>query len=282
MAGDNSSQIADWNGPLGARWATQQEEMDAFTAPFGQDGLAAAAAQPGERVIDVGCGAGATSLALARTVGPGGQVVGVDVARQLLAVARRRGEDEGLKQLSFSEADASSAALPSGLDLIFSRFGVMFFAEPIPAFAHMRKAMKNTGRLAFVCWRSAKENPWASVPVMAARQALGLAPTATTGYSPGPFAFADDAWVRGVLEQAGFRDVAATPHEHLMPLGRKLREAAEYAVRSGPVARMVREAKPEDAPKIIDAVEKALAPLAAADGAVALPGRTWVVTAKAG
>ncbi|HEV7691338.1 MAG TPA: class I SAM-dependent methyltransferase [Hyphomonadaceae bacterium] len=281
MAADNSPQIAEWNGPLGARWATQQEEMDALTAPYGQDALNAAAAQPGERVLDVGCGCGASTLALGRAVGASGAVVGADIARAMLEVARRRAAEAGLSHITFTEADASSASLPQDLDLICSRFGVMFFADPVAAFAHMRSAMKGVGRLAFVCWRAARDNPWASVPVAAARQALKLEAPAGDPHAPGPFAFADHARVSGILTDAGFREIEIEPFEHLMPLGSNPRAAAEYATRSGPVARLVREAGPENTPRIIEAVEKAITPLAGRDGSISLPGRTWVVTAKA-
>jgi len=282
MPADNSAQIAEWNGPLGARWATQQQEMDALTAPYGQDALNAAATVSGERVLDVGCGCGASTLALGRAVGANGVVVGADVSRPMLEIARRRAADAGLAHVTFAEADTSSADLPKDLDLIFSRFGVMFFAEPAAAFAHMRRAMKGTGRLAFVCWRAAKDNPWASVPVAAARQALKLEAPAGDPHAPGPFAFADHARVSAILAEAGFREIEIEPFEHLMPLGSNPRAAAEYATRSGPVSRLVREASPENAPRIIEAVEKAITPLAARDGSIALPGRTWVVAAKAG
>jgi SAM-dependent methyltransferase len=215
-------------------------------------------------------------------VGAGGEVTGIDISRAMLEVARRRGAEAGLKHLVFEEMDASNGALPQGLDLIFSRFGVMFFAAPVPAFAHMRQALKDDGRLAFVCWQAARDNPWASVPVMAGRQAAGLAPQPSDPTAPGPFAFADETRVRAILLEAGFRDVAAEGFEHPVTLGSTVRSAAEAAVRMGPVSRLVREAGPKFAPRITDAVEKALAPLAARDGGVALPGRTWIVTAKAG
>lgn len=282
MTGDNSEQIAEWNGAVGDRWAEMQAELDALIAPFGEDGLKAAAARPGERVIDVGCGCGDTSLVLARTVGASGQVTGIDISKVMLDVARRRADEAGLTQLGFEQADASNAALPQGADLIFSRFGVMFFAAPVPAFAHMRRALKDRGRLAFVCWQAARDNPWASVPVIAGRQAVGLTQQSQDPHAPGPFAFADETRVRAILLEADFKDVEAEPGEHPMMLGSSARSAAEAAVRMGPVSRVVREAGPEAAPRIIDAIEKALAPLAARDGSVALPGRTWIVTAKAG
>jgi SAM-dependent methyltransferase len=181
----------------------------------------------------------------------------------------------------FEQADASSARLPDGQDLLFSRFGVMFFAAPVPAFAHLRRALKDTGRLAFVCWQGPKENPWAMVPIAAARAALGVTQPPADPHAPGPFAFGDANRVRMILLEANFRDVVAEPFESPMPLGSTARSAAEAAARIGPVSRLVREAGPEKLPLIVDAVEKALEPLATKDR-VALPGRTWIVNAKAG
>jgi SAM-dependent methyltransferase len=282
MASDNSEQIREWNGPLGERWAAEQAEFDKIAAPYGEAAMKAARVKPGERIIDIGSGCGDTSMALATAAGPGGEVLGVDVSAPMLGVARRRAGAAGFTNLTFEQADASNAALPKDRDLLYSRFGVMFFAAPVLAFAHLRGALKDAGRLAFACWQGAKENPWAVVPVMAGRQALGIAPPPQDPHAPGPFAFGDEARVRAILLEASFRDVEAEPYEHPMWLGANPREAAQACTRLGPVARLVRETGPENVPKIVEAVEKALTPYAAADGAVALPGRTWIVTAKAG
>jgi SAM-dependent methyltransferase len=280
MADDNSEQIRDWNGPLGQRWVTDQEILDALTAPFGDAALRAAGAQPGERIVDIGCGCGTTSISLAEAVGRDGSVLGVDVSRPMLEVARRQGTR--LSQLRFEEADASSAALPGEQDLLYSRFGIMFFAAPVPAFVHLRRSLKATGRLAFVCWQAAKENLWATVPVLAGRTALGINPPPMDPHAPGPFAFADADRVRTILLEAGFSDFDAEPFEHAMAIGDSPRQAAEQSARVGPLARLVREAGPEHLPKIVDAVEAALAPLAARNGSVSLPGRSWIITAQAG
>lgn len=281
MAGDNSEQIRDWDGPVGERWAAEQETLDQLTAPYGAAALAAAGAKAGERVIDVGCGCGDTSLTLARAVGAEGSVLGVDVSGPMLQVAIRRAKAAGLSQVRFEQADASSARLPGEQDLLFSRFGVMFFAAPVPAFAHLRRALRDSGRMAFVCWQGARENPWAMVPVMAARAALGVTDPPGDPHAPGPFAFGDADRLRMILLEANFRDVAIDPFEAAMPLGSTARSAAEAAARIGPAARLVREAPPEKLPTILDAVEKALEPLVTNDG-VALPGRTWIVNARAG
>jgi SAM-dependent methyltransferase len=282
MAGDNSEQVAEWNGPLGQRWAAEQAAFDNLTRPFGEAALKAAAARPGERVIDIGCGCGDTSLALGKAVGASGSVLGVDVSGPMLEVARRRAKAEGSGNVTFEQADASNAPLFHDRDLLFSRFGVMFFAAPVPAFAHLRRALKDSGRLAFVCWQGPRENPWAIVPVMAARAALTLDGPPADPHAPGPFAFGDANRVRAILLEANFKDVDADPFETPMTLGATPKNAAEEAVRLGPVARIVREMGEEHLPLILEAVEKALEQFAAKDGAVALPGRSWVITAKAG
>lgn len=278
---DNSEQIDDWNGPLGERWADLQREFDALTRPFGDAALAAAQARLGERVLDVGCGCGDTSFALAKAVGPQGAVLGVDISRPMLQVARRQAADEATTNIAFEEADASIAALPTDCDLLFSRFGVMFFADPVTAFAHMRQALKSGGRLAFCCWRALAENPWAGAPVMAVREALRIETPPTHPYAPGPFAFADADRVRAILAEAGFDQIAVEPFDTPVRHGDSPRQAAEFTARMGPAGRLIRDAGVEHLPKALDAIETALAPFAAATGTVVLPGAVWIVTARA-
>jgi SAM-dependent methyltransferase len=277
----NADQIAEWNGPLGERWARYKHEIEGHTAPFGEAALRAAAAQPGERVIDVGCGSGETSFRLARLVGETGEVLGVDVSEPMLAIARERLAQEGQEHLSFALGDASSAELPGGRDLIFSRFGVMFFDDPAAAFAHLRAALRPGGRIAFVCWRHPRENPWAVAPLTAARSALNhVAPPADLN-APGPFAFHDAGRLSGLLGEAGFSGVDISPFDAAIHVGASPREAAETSAKFGPLSRFVREVGENRLQEILDAVEAALAPRAEANGTVRLSGATWVVTAKA-
>ena len=278
MAGDNTLQLADWNGAVGERWAAEQERTDQLIRAFGEATLVAAGALPGERVFDVGCGCGDTSLALANSVGPTGHVIGVDVSAPMLAVARRRAA--ALSNLTFTEADASSASLPGPFDLLYSRFGVMFFDDPAAAFVHLHRAMKPTGRLAFVCWQAAADNPWAAIPAQAARKVASEGPKSDP-HAPGPFAFGDRDRVSGILADAGFRDIGIEAFTSPMYLGSTPRSAAEGAVRIGPASRVARDAGPEKQPAILEALEAALSPFAAGDGAVSLPGKTWIVTASA-
>lgn len=277
---ENVEQIADWDGPVGEVWAEMQAELDAHTRPFGAAALAAAKAQAGERAIDVGCGCGDTAIALARSVGESGSVLGVDVSRPMLAVARRRGE--GLANLSFRHADASREALSADHDLIYSRFGVMFFDDPVGAFANMRRWLKPDGRLAFCCWNHPRHNPWAMIPVAAARQALKVEAPPADLTMPGPFAFSDIERLEGILRDAGFTTFDAQPFEAPVVLGPTLEVASDRVTRFGPAYRVVKAAGEEEArPVAIPAIARALAPHAAPDGSIVMTGAVWIVTARA-
>ena len=277
---NNAAQIAEWNGAQGERWAALQQQIDGIVVPFGDAALVAAAARPGERVIDIGCGCGDTSIELARSVGTAGAVLGVDVSLPMLAVARKRAAGEGLPQLAFSDADASTAELPPNTDLLFSRFGVMFFSQPGPAFIHLRKSLRAGGRCVFVCWRTPRDNPWAMTPLAAARAAMGITPPPADPFAPGPFAFADEARLRAVLSEAGFSNaVDVQRFDAAVTLGQTPRTAAENALRVGPASRFVTEVGEQHRAKILDAVEATFAPLAAPNGQVKLSGSTWIVSA---
>jgi SAM-dependent methyltransferase len=276
MPSDNAEQIAEWNGALGQRWAAMRQEIDRVVTPFGAAALKAAAPQPGERVIDVGCGCGETSIEIARLVGPAGSVLGIDVSQPMLAVARSHGQSANL---SFQEADASGSPLPAGVDLLFSRFGVMFFSEPSAAFSHLRKSLRAGGRCVFVCWRTPRDNAWAMTPLAAARQALDITPPQSDPNAPGPFAFADEERLRNILSAAGFGNIELQRFDAAIFLGPTPRSAAEGAVQLGPVARLLREAGAEHLPIVVDAIERTLAPLAAPNVQVSLNGSTWIVAA---
>jgi ubiquinone/menaquinone biosynthesis C-methylase UbiE len=276
---NNAEQIADWNGEQGRRWADHQLRIDRMIEPYGNAALQAAAAMPGEQVLDIGCGSGSTTLLLARAVGPRGRVLGMDVSQPMLAVAMKLAADHPELKLCFVEADASSAALPTEQDLLFSRFGLMFFADPAGALRHLRGSLRPGGRCAFVCWRAPRDNPWAMAPLMAARQALGLNPPPADPLAPGPFAFADEQRLRSLLAEAGFGAIRLQRFDAPNALGRSTHEAALNCLQIGPVSRLAREVGPEREPQIVEAIERALAGQAAADGSVSLAGSTWVVTA---
>ena len=275
----NADQAAYWNAGAGDTWASLQDRLDHQLEPLGLRAMAALAPTPGERILDIGCGAGQTSLALTAAVAPGGSVLGVDISHPLLEVARRRGE--GLPGLAFQEADAQTAPFEvASFDAAFSRFGVMFFADPPAAFANIRRALKPGGRLAFVCWRPAGENPVMSLPMAAAMAHLPappVPPPAADPHAPGPFAFADPERVRGILAAAGFGDVEITPHDQKIGSG-DLDQTLAVALKVGPLGAMLRE-NPDHRDAVIAAVREALAPHARPEG-VRLDSATWIVTAR--
>jgi SAM-dependent methyltransferase len=280
MSVDNSDQIAEWNGVLGQTWVAMQREIDRIVVPFGDAAIEAAAPQPGERVIDIGCGCGDTSIEIARRVGKAGALLGVDVSQPMLEVARSRAALANCPHLVFRDSDASAAALPLDQHLLFSRFGVMFFSQPSAAFGHLRKSLRTGGRCVFVCWRAPRDNPWTMVPLSAARKAMGVTPPPADPNAPGPFAFADEERLRGILANAGFATIHMRRFDAPLTVGATPRAAAESAAKVGPVSRFVRETGAEHLPIIVDAVEQALMPYAAPDGRVILSGSTWIVSAS--
>ena len=276
-AKSNSEQIEFWNGDAGQRWVTQQEQLDAMLADIGAEILKTAAAKPGEHVLDVGCGCGETSLKLADAVGANGNVTGVDISQPMLARAKSRA---GGKHVTFVQADAASHHFTQEFDLLFSRFGVMFFADPDAAFANMRKALKPTGRVAFVCWREPRENEWVRVPIAAAREHVPPPPQLGPE-DPGPFSFANPGRVRRILANGGFDVITMRPLDTPLTLGETLDEAVEYIQQFGPIARLLNEATPQQREAAAKAIREAMKPYAKS-APVRLIGATWLVTAKCG
>jgi len=272
----NATQIAYWNGPAGDRWAGMWELLDRAEAAITEVALELAAARPGERVLDVGCGVGSTTLALRERVGAGGAVTGIDISAPMLAAARARAAGTGV---TFLEGDASAYVFRPEHDLVFSRFGVMFFADPVQAFANLRRAAAAGGRLAFVCWRAAEDQPWAMVPIVAARALLPeLEPPPP--HLPGPFAFADPERVHGILDRAGWRRIEIERRDQAMRYGDTVEEAAHAARLIGPLARSIGELDEQGRRRLHELLIAALAPFAA-PGGVELPSSCWLVSAHA-
>lgn len=272
----------DWNGNSGENWVTHQLRLDRMLQSFGDMALKAAAAQPGEHILDIGCGAGVTSFALAEQVGAEGYVLGVDISPQLITRAR----DDAPKDawVDFQLADAATAPLPqAAFDLLFSRFGVMFFDDPLEAFSHMRRALKSRGRLAFVCWRGAQENDWVRLPMTAIRDIVPPTPADPT--APGPFAFADPERVSDMLAAAGFDDIAIAPFDATIPYGHgdtrdeATDDALGLAFAVGPLSRALAGQADDVRAEAAIAVRAAFA-TQPGETSVLIDGAAWIVTAR--
>ncbi|KAA8553636.1 class I SAM-dependent methyltransferase [Pseudomonas marginalis] len=283
MTEQNAYQVADWNGQSGEYWAANQARLDAMFAVFGQAAIEAAAPATGERVLDIGCGAGASSLALAARVGAGGHVLGVDISEPLIGRARALAPQD--TPARFRVADASSAELPEGaFDLLFSRFGVMFFDDPTGAFAHMRRALRPGGRVAFVCWRGVAENDWVRLPMGVLKGILPLT-ARPDPEAPGPFSFGDRERVARILTAAGFTDITSTPFDASIPFGEggtrdaAIDDAVKMAFEGGPLALVLADQPDAIRARAWAAVRAAFAGLAG-KRSVMIDGATWIVMAR--
>jgi SAM-dependent methyltransferase len=284
MSDANPEQKSYWSQQAGPVWVTHQERLDRQIGPHGERALALLAPAAGERVLDIGCGCGGSSLLLAERVGPSGQVLALDLSEPMLARARERAAAAGLANLRFRAADVQSAELEAGaFDAAFSRFGVMFFSDPVAAFRNVRGALRPGGRLVFVCWRPVSENPWVLVPMAAAAPHLTLPPRPPPD-APGPFSFGDATRVRGILEAAGFEGIDLEAAELWMtPGGGGLDESADTLLEVGPLASALREMQADEArrARVREALRKAFE-AHLRDGVVQLGSAIWLVQARTG
>lgn len=283
MAGlPNADQADGWNNAVGTSWATFHEQIDRQIAPLGRAAMAKAGLKPGQAVLDVGCGCGETSIALARAVAPGGRVLAADISELLLGSARDQAETAGAANLEFIQADAQAHAFAAGaFDAAFSRFGVMFFEDPAAAFANIRRAIKPGGRLAFVCWRAPQENPYLSAAMAAARDLLPAGPPPVPN-APGPFGLADGERTRGILSGAGFSKVALEAVDQDLG-GEDLDATVAQALRMGPLGSALRENDADEATRarVAERVREAYRSYLNAEGVVRLPAAVWIVSATA-
>ena len=276
----NADQVAYWNGPAGQRWAERQAAQDVVLKPVADLVVDRAKLMPGERVIDVGCGSGATAIAFAQKVAPSGHVLGIDVSAPMLERARQSAPKD--LPIEFALADATVYLFePASFDVLASRFGVMFFADPVLSFTNMRKALRPSGRLAFACWREPRENPFFMAPLQAAYKHVPKLPQLGPE-DPGPFAFASEQRVRRILTQAGFTGITfeACPLSLDAAIGRGLDGAVQGALDIGPVSRAL-DGQPEELrAAAAQSIREALTPFAKGQS-VLLPASVWIVTARA-
>ena len=250
-----------------------------MTGAFGERIIEAAAPRPGERVLDVGCGNGAVALAVSALVAPGGSVLGLDISGPMLAYARQRAEQAQIASVSFRKGDAQVYPLPqASFDAVVSRFGVMFFDDPVAAFANLARALKPGGRIAFTCWRELAVNDWLMVPAGAALQYVPMPDLGQPG-APGPFSLADPERVRQVLRDAAFAEIAAEEVVRPMPMGSSAEDVLAFMRGTEMAQILMTGVDPGTAEQAWAAVKGALQ-AHAEPGGITLAGTAWLVTAR--
>lgn len=277
MTDANADQIEFWNEVQGDKWVRLMDRIDAMLGPFGDTAMRALAPAPGEHVLEVGCGFGSDTVALAEAVGPEGRVVGADVSRPMIAQARARAPANA----EIVEADAQTHDFgEAAFDALFSRFGVMFFEDPERAFANLRRAIRPGGRMAFVAWRTRHENPWIMELAMAAKEFVELPPRPGPE-EPGQFSFEDEARVRRILDGAGWSDVALEPYSPELEIGASVADAIDFLSQMGPTAQPLAEADEATRERVLAAGREAYARFAPApDRPPRLRFGAWIVTAR--
>jgi SAM-dependent methyltransferase len=275
----NVEQAEHWDGNGSLHWVEYQEQHDAFVAPFDAHLLAAAGIAGRDRVLDVGCGCGATTRAAARAAADGGDATGVDLSGAMLERARAVADEDGLTNVRFVHGDAQAHPFEQGeFDAAISRFGVMFFADPTAAFTNLARATREQGRLVFLCWQELLRNDCFWVPVSAA---LTHVPPPDPGSpdEPGPFSLADPDRIRSILSAAGWRDVDLQEVEEQLPLGDDTDSAVTFVRGFRSMRRLLAGADDAAVGRAVEAVREAFAANESSKGVV-LGATAWVVSAR--
>ena len=277
-AGANAPQIEYWNGPAGDRWAKLADSQDIMLEALGSAAIDACDIQSGHTVLDVGCGSGTTTIETARLVGPEGHVVGIDISTPMLEIGRARLQSKDALRVTFDNKDVAIYPFEEKtFDRVFSRFGVMFFVEPIAAFANIRSGMRSGGRMAFVCWQALDRNPWLEIPFKIALQYVP-APPPPDPEAPGPMAFADPNRVRRILSGAGFAEIDMRSLEATLPLASDARATAQRLVQLGSAARLLGDASEDTKSKVEEDLSERLIEFQTERG-VFMDSATWIVSA---
>lgn len=255
----NIDQAEFWS-QLAPTWLELEDQLEEVSGPPGQLAMDRLGLLPGQTVVDLGCGSGRTTLELAARVSPGGQVIGVDISAEMLAGARERAARLRAGNVEFVQADVQVHDLGEArFDAAYSRFGVMFFADPVAAFGNIRSALRPEGLLAFVCWQSVFDNEWMLIPGAAVAEVTGSLPPMPGPDEPGPFSLADPDRVRAVLDAAGFASVVITPHADYVAITEdRIPEVAETSVRVGGIQQALKDADDQTRQRALAAIEEAL------------------------
>jgi SAM-dependent methyltransferase len=255
----NTEQAEYWAGRA-ASWASMEAHHERIIGPAGAMAMDRLNPRPGQMIVDLGCGTGLTTVELARRVAPSGRVLGADISSDLLDRARQHAVAAGLENVDFQHADVQSSDLgQSRFDGAYSRFGVMFFADPVAAFTNVRAALKTGGVLSFACWQPVAANEWMLLPALAAASALGTLPEAPPPDAPGPFSLGDPERTGAILASSGFHDVEIAGHADTLEVAEdQIPPWVEAALSVGAVQRMLEGAGDDDVRRIKAAIDEAM------------------------
>ena len=280
MEDKNIKQKQFWSGAGGDVWVDKQREMDIMLNPLGERAIQGLDLSGERKILDIGCGCGATTLEIAKAVTQG-EVIGVDISEPMLERATKTASDMMLNNTSFQVKDVQVDEMPrSYFDIAFSRFGVMFFEDPFEAFKNINHSLKDNGQLSFVCWQHASLNPWQSLSIQVIKEFLDL--PAPAPKSPGPFAFEDKSYINEILTESGFRDIEIKDNQEdiVMFSGKSIREACEDYLTINPVVtEMLKNSPTELREEILEALIGKFSDFHNNEGLL-FPSATWIVTAK--
>ena len=280
MEDKNIKQKQFWSGAGGDVWVDKQREMDIMLNPLGERVIQGLDLKEETKILDIGCGCGATTLEIAKIVNQG-EVIGVDISEPMLERATQTASDMALTNISYQVKDVQVDEMPNNyFDIAFSRFGVMFFEDPFEAFNNINHSLKDDGQLSFVCWQHASLNPWQSLSIQVIKEFLDL--PAPPPKSPGPFAFEDKSYIEEILNASGFRDIEIKDNQEdiIMFSGKSIREACEDYLTINPVVtEMLKNSPSELREEILEALIGKFSNYHKDDGLL-FPSATWIVTAK--
>ena len=280
MEDKNIKQRQFWSGAGGDVWVNKQREMDIMLNPLGDRVIERLDLKSDAKIIDIGCGCGATTLEIAKKITQG-EILGVDISEPMLDKATETAKEMSLSNISFEVKDVQVDVMPQNyFDIAFSRFGVMFFEDPFEAFKNIHSSLKKDGLLSFVCWQNASLNPWQSLSIQVIKEFLDL--PAPAPKSPGPFAFEDKTYLEDILRESGFKglEILDNQEDIIMFSGKSIREACEDYLTINPVVtEMLKNSKPQLTEEILEALVIKFSNFHKNDGLL-FPSATWIVTAK--
>ncbi len=279
MEDKNSKQKDFWSGKGGDYWVEKQNEMDIMLNPLGEKALAKLDLNSNSKVLDIGCGCGATTLGIAQIVSEG-FVTGLDISVPMLDKAKLEAKIQGIENVDFKVVDVQVDQLAcEEYDSVYSRFGVMFFDDPFEAFKNIFSSVKKDGELSFVCWQDPSLNPWQSLSLQVIRGYLDM--PSPPPRSPGPFAFHEKDYVKEILEHSGFSNVSFDDNQEDITMfsGKSLQEASEDYLAINPVVtEMIKDSPDKLKGEIVESLKEAFSEFHEGDGLV-FPSATWVVSA---